>query len=205
MVVILAIIILIGVIVAVRSCTQRVEPDLVISYIGENYFSSETFYNNSRELASAVPDINGDGENEVELTVISFNSNLTAAQEQSNNAKMTMSMGQGKSRLYLMDEQYCQHYIDEADEIPVLADLTDLAPEGVGTLSDSEGRVYAIDVSGNALLKKLGLDETDGVYAAMRAITEMDYVNYKNPTPEQMNKAAEDVLLYILNNKDEEM
>ncbi len=198
MVVILAVVALIGIIVAVRSCARRVEPDLTISYIGENYFNSDAFYENVSTLKDAVGDINGDGKKEIELAVISFTTNLTASQEQSNNIKLQMSMGQGQSRLYLMDKQYCQHYIDENDEIPVLADLTDYAPEGVKTLADSEGRVRGIDVSGSRVLAKLGLSDSKDVYIAMRTITEMDYVNFKNPTPEEMNKAAEDVLMYIL-------
>lgn len=198
--VILVILTLLGVIVAVRSCTERVEADLTIAYIGEKLFNSDVYYPAAEEIEAEIDDINGDGKRKIELVTITFNNNLTSAQEQSNMAKMTMTMGQGQSRLYFMDKNYCEYYAD--DEI--LADLSAFA-EGNDVLINDQGKVYGVSVADNAVLKRLGMDDSEGVYAAVRAITEMDYVNYKNPGPEEMNKAAEDVLLYLLNHKDEEM
>ena len=199
--IILAAATIIGVVVAVHSCSNRVEPDLTISYIGEGYFSSDEFYAAVPMLGDVIEDINGDRKKEIELVTINFNSNLTASQQQSNMAKMTMSMGQGKSRLYFMDRQYCEYYADEE----ILVDLTELVPEGAQTLVNSKGEVYGISIEGNPVMRELGLYDTENVYVAMRAITEIDYVNYKNPGPEEMNKAAEDVLLYIVNYNNKEM
>ena len=86
LVIILAAVILIGVIVAVKSCTDRIEPDLTISYIGENYFNSDTFCEKSYKLAEAVPDINGDGAKEVELTV------MRLSQEEYKDMKFTVTV-----------------------------------------------------------------------------------------------------------------
>ncbi len=197
--VILIILTLIGVLVAVRSCTDKVEADLTIAYIGEGFFNSDVFYPASDEIEKAIDDINGDGERNIELVTITFNNNITASQEQSNMAKMTFAMGQGQSRLYLFDKNYCNYYADNE----ILADLSAFAGDNE-VLVNGEGKVYGISVTDNPVLKRLGLDGGE-VYASIRAITEMDYVNYKNPGPEEMNKAAEDVLLYILENKNEEM
>ncbi len=197
--VILIVLTFIGVLVAVRSCTERVEADLTVAYIGEGLFNSDVFYPASHEIEDVIDDINGDGERNIELVTITFNNNITASQEQSNMSKMTLTMGQGQSRLYFFDKNYCNYYADSE----ILADLSDFAGDN-DVLVNSEGKVYGVSVSNNPVLKRLGLDGGE-VYASIRAITEMDYVNYKNPGPEEMNKAAEDVLLYILENKDEEM
>ncbi len=194
--IILAVAALLGVIVAVRSCTSRVKPDLIISYIGENYFSSEAFYDNVSVLEEVIDDINGDGKKYIEISVIPFTSNVTAAQQQSNLAKNTMSVGQGKSRVYIIDKAYAQNIYKNQD---VLADLSDFVSEGDDVLTDENGVVYAISVEGNKLLEKLGLDDSEDVYIALRKITEMDHVNYKNPGPEEMTKVAEAVIKQIIN------
>ncbi|MGN1098509.1 MAG: hypothetical protein ACI4SS_06410, partial [Clostridia bacterium] len=186
--------VLLGVIAAVHSCSSRIEPDLTISYIGENYFDSEKFYREIPALEETIEDINGDGQKKIEIVYISFSSNLTASQEQSNLSKLTMAMGQGESRVYLMDKTYCQRYA----ESEILADLSDYVPDGAEVLTDSNGQVYAISVEGNPIVENLGLDDTEGVYIALRAITEMDYVNYKNPGPEEMDKTARSIIKQII-------
>lgn len=200
--IILAVAAILGIIVAVRSCSSKVEPDLVISYVGENLFSSDKFYENIPTLRDVIDDVNGDGKKEIELATITFTTNITASQEQANMSKMNMSMGMGESRLYLMDKQYCQHYADTDSEF--IMDLTGLIPDGMDVITNDQGKIYGVSVENNAVLEKLGLDTTE-VYASLRAITKMDHINFKNPGPEEMNKAAEDVLLYIINFKDEEM
>ncbi len=194
--VILAVAALIGVIVAVRSCTDRVEPDLVISYIGENYFDSEAFYDNVSTLEAVIDDINGDGKKYIEISVIPFTSNVSAAQQQSNLAKNTLSVGQGQSRVYIIDKAYCQNIYENQD---VLADLSDFVREGDDVLTNENGVVCAISVEGNRLLEKLGLSDTEDVYIALRKITEMDYVNFKDPGPEEMTEVAEAVIKQIIN------
>ena len=198
--IILVIITVIGIIVAVRSCTEKVDADLTIAYIGDELFNSDVFYPAAPEIEAEIDDINGDGKRKIELVTITFNKNITFSQEQSNMAKMTMSMGQGQSRLYFMDKEYCERYADSE----ILMDISDIAG-GREVLTNEQGKVYAISMNGNNNLRRLGLIDTSEVYAAVRAITEMDYINFKNPGPEEMNEAAMDVLMYILNHNDEEM
>ncbi len=192
--IILAAALILGIAVAVKSCSSRKKPDLVVSYIGENYFSSEQFYENISVLADEIDDINDDGKKEIEFSNISFGSNLTASQEQNNLTKLTMSMGQGESRIYLMDKAYCMRYADNE----ILADLTDYAPDGAKVLTDNSGKIYGICVEGSQLVQSLGLDDTEEVYVSLRAITEMDYVNFKDPSPEEIDKTARTVLELLI-------
>lgn len=103
-------------------------------------------------------------------------------------------MGQGESRIYIMDKAYCLRYED--DEI--LADLSEYLPDGADALVNSQGKIYAIGVEGNSVLEELGLFDTENVYIALRAITEMDYVNFKSPTPEEIDKTARNVIEQII-------
>lgn len=186
--------IVLGVIAAVHSCVTRVEPDITLSYIGENYFDSNKFYNMASELENIIDDANGDGQKNVEIVVISFNSTLTASQEQNALTRLTMSMGGGKSRVYLMDKAYCMRYAD--DEI--LADLSEYADGAADILMNDRGKIYGIGVAGNPLAEKLGLDDTEGVYVALRAVTEMDGVNFKNI--DSVDEQARRIIKYIINN-----
>ncbi len=186
--------VIIGVAVAVYSCAARVEPDITLSYIGENYFSSEDFYDNSSELNDVAGDVNGDGKSNVEIVTISFGSNLTSGQEQNNLTRLTMSMGGGQSRVYIMDKAYCLRYAD--DEI--LADVSDYAEGCADVLVNESGKVYAVGVEGNPLLKKLGLDDTTDVYIALRFVTEMDGINFKNI--DEIDAAAREIYQYIIKN-----
>ncbi len=192
--IILAAAIVLGVVVAVRSCVTRIEPDLTLSYIGESYFDSEKFYAEASLLEDKIEDVNGDGNKKVELAVIAFMSALTASQEQNNLTKLTMSMGSGQSRVYLMDEAYCMRYADSE----FLADLSEYADGAASVLQNSEGKIYGISVAGNPLLAQIGLADTEGVYIALRAVTELDGVNFKNI--DDIDKQARVLLRYIINN-----
>lgn len=172
----LAIAVILGIIVAAKSCASRVEADVVVSYIGEGYFSSEDFYANAKKLEDAIDDINGDGIKKAEAVSISFSSNLTAAQEQANLTKMSMSMGHGDSRVYIMDKNYCMRYADEE----ILADLSEFDFGDAKTLVNSKGEVYGVCIKDNSLVKELGVDDTENLYIALRAVTEMDEINFKN-------------------------
>ncbi len=194
--ILLAIAVILGAAVAVKSCVERVKADITVSYIGESYFDSELFYENSSLLDEAVGDVNGDGKINTEIVVISIGTSLTSSQEQANLAKMSVSMGQGESRVYLMDKVYCQRYADEE----ILADLSDFRADSSVTdvLVNSSGKVYGISVEGNPLVEKLGLSDTKDVYLALRSVTEMDSVNFKNI--EKIDEAAKNTAKLIISN-----
>lgn len=168
--------VLLGVIVAAKSCASRVEADLVISYIGEGYFDSEAFYANVSPLEDALDDITGDGAKKAEAVSISFSSNLTAAQEQANLTKMSMSMGHGDSRVYFIEKNYCMRYAEQ----DILADLSEFDFGEAKTLSNSKGEIYAVSIRDNPFVKELGIDDTENLYIALRKVSEMDTVEFEN-------------------------
>ncbi len=192
LIILLALVITAGVAVAVRSCAAREKPDLTLTYIGENYFSSDRFYDARRLIEDNIDDVNGDGKRVAEIAVISFGTNITGAQEQNNLTRLTMSMGGGESRIYIMDKGYAVRYADSE----VLADVADFASGDA--LTNADGKVYAVSVEGNPVLERLGLSDSEDVYIALRAVTEMDGVNFKNI--DAIDAAARKAYEYIIKN-----
>ena len=192
LIILLALVITAGVAVAVRSCAAREKPDLTLTYIGENYFSSDRFYDARRLIEDNIDDVNGDGKRVAEIAVISFGTNITGAQEQNNLTRLTMSMGGGESRIYIMDKGYAVRYADSE----VLADVADFASGDA--LTNADGKVYAVSVEENPVLERLGLSDSEDVYIALRAVTEMDGVNFKNI--DAIDAAARKAYKYIIKN-----
>ena len=183
-------VLIIGVIVAVRSCAGRKKPDMIITYIGENYFDSDRFYAESDRLSGGIDDVNGDGERIAELVTISFGTSLTQSQEQNNYTRLTMSIGGGESRVYIMDKAYAARFADSE----FLADVSEYA--GEDALINDAGKVYGISVEGNGLLRSLGLDDTENVYIALRAVTELDSATNDNIA--RIDAGARKILQYII-------
>ena len=193
LIVLLALIIAAGVAVAVRSCAAREKPDLTLTYIGENYFSSDRFYDARRLIEDNIDDVNGDGKRIAEIAVISFGTNITGAQEQNNLTRLTMSIGGGESRVYIMDKAYAARFADSE----ALADVAGLASGGK-VLTNESGKAYAVSVEGNPVLERLGLSDTEDVYIALRAVSEMDGINFENI--DAIDASARKAFEYIIKN-----
>lgn len=185
--------VVIGVAVAVHSCVAREKPDLTLTYVGENYFDSDLFYSSANLLSDGLDDVNADGKKTADLVTISFGANLTQGQEQNNISRLTMSIGAGESRVYLMDKAYCLRYADSE----FLADVSPFAGDREVLVNDA-GKVYAVSVEGNTLLESLGLDDTENVYLTLRAVTEIDGVSFDNIGA--IDACAKKLYRYIINN-----
>jgi len=171
----IAIVVIFGVIVCVRSCVTRVSPDLTVAYIGYDFVNKEAF-NASEEAKSAVGDLNGDGQVKIEIMEISFSETLGSGDFQNSKSKMAAAVGGGTARLYFMDKAFIDKNIDSG----VFGDITSL---GDG-LKDSSGAVVAIDISGNENVKSLGIENTEDMYLCVRVVSELDEAYNKNVASE---------------------
>ncbi len=187
----LVVIVVLGVAVCVKSCVDKTEADLKIAYIGYDFIISDTFDENAEEISSLVGDINGDGEAIADIIEISFNDSLSASDLENSRQKKTSALGSGTSRLYLIDKEFVDQ--EAQSDYEIFADISSLG-EGI---TNSKGQTIAISLENNEKVKLLGVRDTTNLYLAIRVVSEMDGILYKNI--EEQNAAAERIAAWILN------
>ncbi len=188
----LAIIAIVGVMLCVKSCVDKKQPDLTMAYIGNGFVNLEKYEESVGELYDYCTDVNNDGETVVDIMEISYNKELSQADKSNSSQKMANAVGNGAARLYFIEEEYVKKNLD----VGVFEDLTDFATDGDTVIKDSDGRVVAIGVFGNEKVAKIGIEPEKNLYLAIREITEMDNVWRDNVQGE--NAAARNVAKYIL-------
>lgn len=188
--VILALIVAVGIIVSIKSCVDREEPDLTIAYVGYDFVNMTLFEENRGEVEEIIGDVDGDGKAVCEMVEISFNENLTSADLSNSKQKLTNAVGQGSARVYIMEKSFVENNKDNE----VFADLSYLSGDGI---TNSEGETVGIDVSGSEMLAMLGIENTEGLYLAVRKVSEMDSVWDKDI--DETDAAARRAAEYILN------
>lgn len=185
----LAVIVIIGILIAVKSCVDKKNPDITFAYIGDGFVNREAFEENVKSLDELVEDIDSDGEKNVDLMEISFNEELGAADRQNAMQKMANALGQGAARVYFIEEKYV---INNA-EAGVFADISDLG-EGY---KNSDGETVAISIKDNKKVSLLGIDTDEDIYLAVRIVSEIDELTDKHI--DEKHESAMNIARYILN------
>ncbi len=190
--IILAIIVIAGVLVAVKSCMNKVEPDLVMAYIGYDFTDKTMLEENGAELSEAVGDVNGDGQLKLEILEISFSENLSEGDFSNSQRKMASAVGGGTARLYFIDK----NFLDKSKDSEVFADMSEFGTDGV---KNSTGQVIAFDISDNERVREIGIKNTENLYLALRVVSEMDHI-YDSDI-DKKDEAARRAVRWILENK----
>lgn len=188
----IAVIVVVGIAVCVKSCVDKKEPDLTMAYIGKQFVNRDVYEENVKDLYGACKDITGDGEISIDIMEISYNDELSHADKSNANQKMTNAIGNGAARVYFIEKEYVEKNL----EVGVFEDLTDFDVSGGKAVRDSSGKVVAIGVEGNKKVRALGIEPTDELYVAIRKITEMDEFWVKDVKTQ--NESARNVVKYIL-------
>lgn len=185
---ILIIIVAIGVFICVKSCVDKREADITLAYIGDGFLDRAMFDAGIEDLDEICGDINKDNAVQIDMMEISFNESLTQSDIQNSRQKLASALGAGVARVYFIEEKYL---INNA-ESGIFADMSHFG-DGFKT---GGGKVVAISLKGNEKAKRLGIDTEGDIYIALREVSEMDAVLYKDL--ELKNKAAENIVKYIL-------
>lgn len=186
---VLAIIVIVGIIVCIKSCMDRKTPDLTIAYIGEGFVDREAFDENKGLITPLCEDIDSDGEINIDVMEISFNEELTHADKSNAQSKMTNAIGAGAARLYFIEESYMMQNASTG----FFADISSLG----GGYKNTDGQVVAISVKGNKKLDRMGIDTESDIYLAIRVVSEVDTITDKKIA--EKDKSAWNVAEYILN------
>lgn len=187
----IAAVIVIGITVCVKSCADRREADLRMAYIGYGFVNMEKF-EGAEGLFEAVGDVNGDGAAICEMVEISFNETLSSADFANSQQKLMNAVGNGNSRVYIINKKF----LDANLENDVFADISFFARPSDKEVTDAEDKTIAISLEGNEKIKELGIDQNEELYIAVRKVSEMDGVMYKNI--EELDAAAQRAVQYIL-------
>lgn len=172
--------------VSVKSCVERVEPDLTVTYIGSGYIDDAVFTQNSAQISAINGDVNGDGQESVICVPISFADSADMQVQSANMMKAELSVSMGESRIFLMEREYCERYA----QYEIFEPIGDLAPEKEG-LRDQNGQVIALPVD----VSDLGYMGKEPVYLLLRSVTENDQRTLKNI--DAMDAAARKVAAYL--------
>ncbi len=182
----LIVIVVIGVLISIKSCVDRKNPDVTAAYIGDGFVNYEAF--EACCFDSVFSDVNSDGKHQISLMEISFNEELSQADRQNSMQKMSNALGMGSARVYFIDEKYAI----ANSSAGVFCDLSHL---GDG-LKNSDGEVVAISIRGNEKVAKMGIDTESDLYLAVRVISEVDAAVDKNIGIK--HQAAMELAEYIL-------
>lgn len=186
----LAVIVIVGVLISVKSCVDKRNADIILAYIGDSFVDREGFEENVGDVEKLCEDINSDGEVHVDLMEISFNEELSQADKQNSEGKLANAVGAGAARVYFIEEKYVMNNASSG----VFADISHL---GDG-FKNASGEVVAISIKGNEKVQKLGIDTSGDLYLAVRIVSEIDTVIDKNI--EAKHSLAMKIAEYVLNN-----
>ncbi|MDO4563543.1 MAG: hypothetical protein Q4C12_06875 [Clostridia bacterium] len=182
--------IIITLFLGIKSCVDKVEPDVSIAYIASGYVNTEMFDDGKRALEKLVGDINGDGKEDVFLNAIMFSDEVNPQMTAALTTKAMFAIAAGESRVYILDLEHCETYADSGAFEPL---------EKLGYtdgLRNEKGELYAVRLEHNERLNKLGFNDKIELYAALRVIAETDAGN-KNI--ENITQGARKIFEYIMN------
>ena len=174
----------------------EVKDDFLIECISDIGFDYDAAYTlaDSLEQSGAVPDINGDGNVQVNVatyqTGLSGNKNIDPQIAQV--AQLRMAVGEGA--IIIADKKVFEVY----DRYEMFKDISSIADElGIDeskVVKSSDGKVVGIGITDSKWLAESGV-KYDGLYAALRV---MNADNADDESLAAQFAAAEDILKYII-------
>lgn len=189
----LAIIVIVGTVICIKSCIDKKAPDLTIAYIGDDFVNREIYDKNVAKLYPMCKDITGDGEINIDIMEISFSDQLNSSDKANSKQKLMNALGNGAARLYFIEEKYVNK---KNLDVGVFDDLTEVYDGKKNVIKNSAGEIVAISIKGSKKVAALGIEPKEGLYIAVRKISDMDEFWVNNP--EAQNKAAMEIVKYII-------
>ena len=153
---------------------SKVEGDLRISYSATEHMNAQTFSDMKGEFELLIRDANGDGDKKASVE--------TFATENIDDVitSLKKNITSDKFDIYIADKEAFEAIGDKS----VFADSKRyfIAENSkIDTLSDENGRIYAVSLRGNSLAKACGISENENLYiAAAKDKGEVETTHRKN-------------------------
>ena len=192
---IISLIVIVLVAIFVRDCANKIEDDLVVTGLLSYYPSIEASENMSADFEGAglIPDVNGDGINQVYINLVTVPLEPSSEQEMMGAQQAMIAMAADDSILFLVDGDLLEMY----EEQGAFGDVSDKAEKlGYGedmVYTAQDGTVIGISLKDNEYLKDKGV-VTDTLYACYRDIPEENL----EAEAQLKLKAADDIFEFIM-------
>lgn len=182
-------------------CANRVEYDVVISYVGNLAYTDKHLEDIKTSLSPAVADINGDGRSNVNLKQMNIGLDGTAQANTEFNSgmitKVSMEFITGDTYIFLFNKQEIDRILNRDSDEEVFVPVNNWSSFLVenSLLIKKNGYSYAVNLKGNKFLEENKF-VTDDLYMAIRNVRPAD-----KDKPEELAKFEEAKKLanYILN------
>ncbi len=177
----------------VRDCATKIEDDMSVVGLLSNYAATDAADLISADLTAKgfVPDVNGDGENQMFVNLITIPLNPTSEMDMMGSQRAMLAMATDDAVLYMVDEDLLEMYEEQGAFGDVRARAEELGiPEDMTYIAE-DGTVIGISLADNAYLKEKGIN-TDTLYACFRPILKDD------EAARMKTRAANEILEYIV-------
>lgn len=177
--------ILIVLLITLKDCASRVDPDFSALYVGDKYFNSEAL---EAEIEEFVGDLNGDGENSLFFEQILIPENPQSEMDLQMHQKLLLTFVSRDARLYIIEDQFLERYGDSFESLEGI-----LPPEKLEGGKEFDGKVIGIPASNCEFLKKHGLSDSD-LYVGILLVSADDQ---RKPNIDALYNASVEVLRFI--------
>ena len=148
-------------ITATVQCMQKVEPDLVIGYIGSEYVETDGF---AEDMSGVVGDINGDGREYVFCDNVTLPKEVKSEADMQMGQKLIVMFASGETKLFIAQREVLEAYADG------LENLSGILPEDkLVDAVEYGGAKIAVSAAQCPGLKKYGLSGDD-LYVAILSL-----------------------------------
>lgn len=160
-------------------CVFTVQPDFSMTYIGgmEPMGQIEA-YRLEDALAPVSEDINHDGTKKARVTIIYLDKGKQTQEMAANFQMADLEMAGGDSVVYLFDREYLERYSKYGYyDLTELAQKYQIPEEKLKRYED--GRVYAVNLGGNAIFEQIDKLNAEELYLAVRPLRENDRTDWQ--------------------------
>jgi|LSQX01.1.fsa_nt_gb hypothetical protein len=163
-------------IMTLKDCANRIEPDVSIAYIGGNYIGYEAVEDIKSSLSDIITDINGDEKSEVSLQILNISGDSKSEEEIAMQQRAMLLFAAGEVELLIVDKEQFQRYASQGffEPIPDLADKYSISIEDFPELKvtqqeEKEEDIYGLPLEGSKFLGEKGV-RTEEHYLALKVV-----------------------------------
>ncbi len=162
--------VIVCVVFVLTSLTTSYEADLCFGYIGlqTGYMDTQKFNDNKSDIEKLLKDATGDGDRYAEIFIYNANKKKEAVQFLED-----MIETESYHIFIAPKDTFLTH--ENKSHFATLLD----PKANVETLTDSNGRIYAVSLEGNTYIEMLGLRDSTGLYIAAADFEDDELTDYE--------------------------
>ena len=142
------------------SCLKTVDYDLEMYYFGNTRLMTKVFDNTAKYFENVVDDVDGKNGTQVYCLDLTSVDSADAATEMdyAMQSKIQIEIAEGEGYLYIMTQKWA----DYCKESELLEDISKYTGDSTA--------VYAVDITDNPIMKSLGFETGEKLYAGVRVL-----------------------------------